>query len=197
MELLEGHSLTDELHEKGRLSLGRCCEILIPVCNALAKAHSIGIIHRDIKPDNIFLHQTEKGEIVKVVDFGIAKLIDRSSDPALKNLTVTGTVVGTPTYMSPERLTNKPYDGRSDVYSLGIIMYQMLTGQVPFDPDFHSLAEVMIMHVREEPLPPSQINPDIPEPVETIVIRTLAKDPSRRPTAKELALELLILEQFK
>src|SRR5207253_10978650 len=127
MELLEGHSLADELEKHGKLSLKRSTDILVPVCDALTEAHKVGIIHRDIKPDNIFLHQTKDGEIVKVVDFGIAKLLDEDSGD-LQKLTVAGGIIGTPTYMSPERLSKKPYDGRSDVYSLGIMMYEMLTG---------------------------------------------------------------------
>jgi PAS domain S-box-containing protein len=193
MELLNGHSLAEEIYQKGRLSLARSIEIAIPICHVLSKAHAMGIVHRDVKPENIFLHSTEDCEIVKVVDFGIAKLIDKQTDPKVRNLTEAGTVLGTPAYLSPERLTNRKYDGRSDVYSLGIVMYEMLTGQVPFDPDFHSLAEVMIMHIKEPPPPPRKLNHDIPEAVETLILRSLAKDPNDRPTAQELAQELTLI----
>jgi ligand-binding sensor domain-containing protein len=185
MELLEGHSLADELHEAGKISVRRCIEILLPVCNVLAEAHRAGIIHRDIKPDNIFLHKTKDGEVVKVLDFGIAKLLDQETGDTLK-LTVGGGVIGTLTYMSPERLSKSPYDGRSDVYSLGIMMYEMLCGHVPFDPDWDGLAAVVMMHLKEDPEPLRALDPDIPEEMEAIVFRALTKDPNKRPTAEEL-----------
>src|SRR5262249_36060406 len=132
MELLEGRSLTEELREKGVLPPARCAEILMPVCDVLTKAHASGIVHRDIKPDNIYLNRTAVGEVVKVVDFGIAKLMDDTGGQNNESLTVTGGLLGTPTYMAPERLENKPYDGKADVYSLGIMLYRMLAGRVPF-----------------------------------------------------------------
>jgi serine/threonine protein kinase len=187
MELLEGHSLSDEMHEKGKLSVKRCAEILIPVCNVLAEAHRNGIVHRDIKPDNIFLHQTKDGEIVKVVDFGIAKLLDDPNVMDLQNMKTMNAIIGTPTYMSPERLNNKPYDGRSDVYSLGIMMYEMLTGSVPFDPEYSGLAAVVLMHLKQIPQPPRQLNSNIPEDIESLVMQALVKDPDKRPTAQDLA----------
>jgi hypothetical protein len=191
MELLEGRSLADELLEKDKLSVKRCAEILIPVCNALDEAHQVGIVHRDIKPDNIFLHRSKDGEVVKVVDFGIAKLMDNDgitnvNFQALKTMNV---LIGTPTYMSPERINNEPYDGRSDVYSLGVMMYEMLCGQVPFDHDLYGIAAVMFMHLKADPRPLSEYNPDVPEAVEAIVMQALSKDPSKRPTAKELGEE--------
>src|SRR5262249_17694907 len=132
MELLVGWTLTQELKDKGRLSLCRATEILIPICDVLSKAHTVGIVHRDIKPDNIFLHQGEEGEVVKVVDFGIAKLMGEEWGSVAESLTGTGSFIGTPVYMASERLANKPYDGKADVYSLGVVLYEMLCGQVPF-----------------------------------------------------------------
>jgi ligand-binding sensor domain-containing protein/serine/threonine protein kinase len=189
MELLQGHSLAEELREDEKLSVRRSVEILIPVCGVLAQAHRSGIVHRDIKPDNIFLHQTKDEEVVKVLDFGIAKLLDEESGDALK-LTGAGGIIGTLTYMSPERLSKGPYDGRSDIYSLGIMMYEMMCGRVPFDPDWDGLAAVVLMHLKNDPDPPRNINPDIPDAVEALILRALTKDPNKRPTAEELGQDL-------
>src|SRR5262249_47927136 len=140
--------------------------------------------------DNIYLHNGQEGEVVKVVDFGIAKLMDKPEDIELGNLTLSDGIIGTPTYMSPERLSNKAYDGRSDVYSLGIVMYEMLSGAVPFDDMYQGIVGLILMHLKEDPPPLREINPDIPVAIEDIVNRTLLKDPNLRPTAKELAQEL-------
>jgi serine/threonine protein kinase len=197
MELLEGFSLADELYEKGRLAIDRCAEILLPVCNVLAEAHRAGIVHRDIKPDNIFLHQSKDGEIVKVVDFGIAKLLDDPVGIDLHNLKTINAIIGTPTYMSPERLNNKTYDGRSDVYSLGIMMYEMMTGIVPFDSDYSGLAAVVLMHLQEIPQSPRKLNPNITEEIESLIMRALEKNPDNRPTAQELGQELAMVLGLK
>jgi eukaryotic-like serine/threonine-protein kinase len=186
MELLEGRTLTEELAERGRLSPTRAAEILVPICSVLSEAHGSGMVHRDIKPDNIYLHRTRDGEVVKVLDFGLAKLLDDSPRPEMQNLTV-GTVLGTPTYMSPERLNDLPYSGLSDVYSTGVLLFQMLAGTVPFlsrDNDYWAVA---IMHLTKEP-PPID---GIPEAVEQVVRRALAKNPSDRPTASALAREFV------
>jgi ligand-binding sensor domain-containing protein/serine/threonine protein kinase len=189
MELLNGHSLMSEMREKKVLSVQRCSQILLPVCDVLSKAHAAGIIHRDIKPDNIFLHQGEEGEVVKLVDFGIAKLMESFSNMNIMNLTATGGFIGTPTYMSPERFDNKPYDGKSDVYSLGVMLYEMLCGRVPFEPIDGNIFSIMIQLMSKSPRPLSELNPNIPEAIEAAVIRALNKDPERRPTANELAEE--------
>jgi serine/threonine protein kinase/ligand-binding sensor domain-containing protein len=189
MELLEGHTLTSELQKKGRLSVRRCADILLPICDVLSKAHSMGIVHRDIKPDNIFLHQSQEGEVVKVVDFGIAKLLEAGTSMDLKNLTATGRLIGTPIYISPERFENKPYDGRSDVYSVGVMLYEMLCGQPPFLPGSGGFIAIMTQHLMREPASLREKDPNIPNEVEAIVMRSLVKEPENRPTAKELAQE--------
>jgi eukaryotic-like serine/threonine-protein kinase len=195
MELLNGHSLSDELQEKSRLSILRCAEILPPVCDVLTEAHLSGIIHRDIKPDNIFLHRTRRTEIVKVLDFGIAKLIRSQSERSGKSLTATGILMGTPEYMAPERIRNKTYDGRSDVYSLGVILYQMLCGRLPFESPEGDFVAVMWMQVNDAPPPLQLFNPDIPPAVERVVLQALEKSPDRRPTAEELAYNFLNVVQ--
>ena len=196
MELLEGYSLATELEEVRTLSIKRCLEILIPTCNVLAEAHRSGVIHRDIKPDNIFLHKNGDIEIVKVVDFGIAKFLDQSSGMIdLQNLTVQGIILGTPIYMAPERLSNSIYDGRSDVYSLGIMFYQMLCGHPPFEIGLGGIFSVAISHISEKPQMLRSIDADIPLAVEDIVMRTLSKEAAYRPSAEELSQELQKLLQ--
>jgi serine/threonine protein kinase len=193
MELLNGNSLANELSRKSRLSLKRTVEIIIPICDVLWKAHSVGIIHRDIKPDNIFLHKTANEEVVKVVDFGIAKLLADTSEQKIENLTGTGGFVGTPTYMAPERFDDAPYDGKADVYSVGVLFYQMLCGIAPYQsttPGVGGSWGQIHLKLTEKPKPPSNINPNIPALVEAIIMRSLEIDPDDRPTAKELAIEL-------
>ncbi|MBI4751136.1 MAG: protein kinase [Acidobacteria bacterium] len=201
MELLSGHSLAAELKRSKILSIQRTAQILTPICAALAEAHRIGIVHRDIKPDNIFLHRAPEGEIVKVVDFGIAKLVEDDSSGEYQHLTATGGIVGTPVYMSPERWGNRPYDGRSDVYSLGIMVFQMLTGKLPFVAESNSMVNLVMAHMNKKPPTIREFNPAIPEKIEAVVMQTLEKDPDQRPTAREFAerfeavLETLIHQQ--
>ncbi|MCG8461474.1 MAG: protein kinase [Holophagales bacterium] len=184
MELLEGHILEREM-SLGQLDMARCAEIIIPVCDVLTEAHSLGIIHRDIKPQNIFLHTARRGEQVKVLDFGIAKMV---GDADLKQrLTIEGNSVGTPAYMAPERFTNDPYDGRTDVYSLGVTAYEMLAGRTPFASADGNFFKLIRMHVVEPPRPLRQHDPSIPEEIEDIVGRTLAKACADRPTPAEVA----------
>lgn len=190
MELLQGRSLAEELKEHNRLSPRRCGEVLLPICDVLAKAHSAGIIHRDIKPDNIFLHQVEGKEVIKVVDFGIAKLLGESSAQDAESLTVTGGFLGTPAYMAPERLESKPYDGRADVYSVGIMLYRMLCGKPPFLSLDGSIWTLISRQLTEPPLAPSRLNNNISVELERVILHALEKDAQQRPSAKDLADEL-------
>ncbi|OYT70903.1 MAG: hypothetical protein CFK52_09775 [Chloracidobacterium sp. CP2_5A] len=183
MELLAGHPLSHEM--RGRVRLRRAIGILIPVCRALAEAHRRGIIHRDIKPDNVFLHQTARGEIVKVVDFGIAKLI--GAETGDDRLTATGTVIGTPTYIAPERAAGQPYDGKSDVYSVGVMAYEMLAGRLPFLATEGNPFAVMLAHLNSAPPPLPQVAPQIPRDLASLVMQALSKKPAERPSADELA----------
>ena len=184
MELLEGRSLKEELAAAGPLPAARAVGIAVQVLSALAEAHRKGIVHRDIKPENVFLHRAAGGELVKVLDFGIART-EANSDAF--RLTLTGAMVGTPVYMAPERLQNKPYDGRSDVYATGILLYEMLVGQPPFTSKDGALWPLVVAHVKEAPAPPRERNPAIPEAVSAAVLAALAKDPLQRPTAEGLA----------
>ncbi len=185
MELLRGTTLEDELNRRGRLSPERCAQILIPVCGVLSEAHSLGIVHRDVKPQNIFLHQSRHGEMVKVVDFGIAKLIGDAA--AEQELTLEDGVIGTPIYMAPERFVKVAYDGRADVYSLGVMLYEMLVGKPPFYLTGTSPLKVIYAHMNEEPRPPRELNPELSEEVEAVVLRALSKNMEHRPSAAALA----------
>ncbi|OYT72898.1 MAG: hypothetical protein CFK52_03615 [Chloracidobacterium sp. CP2_5A] len=189
MEYLEGMSLGDRLRKVGELSLEDIHFIYSCVCAALHAAHLKGIVHRDVKPDNIFLLLDENEGIkdVKVLDFGIAKL--KRQDKS--TLTASGTVIGTPDYMSPEQCQGIELDARSDIYSLGIILYELFTGQVPFQND-NSMA-TLIAHVSQAPRPPIEINPSLPPEINSVILRAISKNPNDRP---ETALYLLAeLEQ--
>jgi serine/threonine protein kinase len=185
MQLLEGRSLKAELGRLGKLPPPRAVGIAVQMLDALAEAHRRGIIHRDIKPENVFLHHEGNDEIVKVVDFGVAKVKDPASKE--RSLTLSGAVVGTPVYMAPERLEDRAYDGRSDVYSVGVLLYEMLVGSPPFDSKDGNLWSLILMHVKEPPKPPRDLEPAVPSQLSDVVLAALAKDPANRPTAERLA----------
>jgi DNA-binding response OmpR family regulator len=185
MENLDGRSLDQEMQVMGRLGPARCARVLIPVCGALAEAHRAGIVHRDIKPSNIFLHRQAGREMPKVLDFGIARL---AGDAALQgSLTVDGSLLGTPAYMAPERFSSQPYDGKADVYSVGITLYQMLAGQLPFVAPHRDPLAMAMMQRNDPPPPLHTLDPPVPPAMEAVVLRTLCKDPAERPSAEELA----------
>ena len=185
MELLEGHSLAAELERNGRLAPSRCAEILSPVCEVLTEAHALGIVHRDVKPPNIFLHQGRRGEVVKVLDFGLAKLI--GDEVISQKLTLDGVGPGTPLYMAPERFSEAPYDGGADVYSLGVMLYEMLAGRPPFDASGGNPLRMALMHLSESPRPLREVAPELPGAVEEVVLQALEKKPQKRPSAHELS----------
>jgi DNA-binding response OmpR family regulator len=191
MELLEGHGLDEELVARGKLPLARCVEITVPVCRALAAAHAAGIVHRDIKPSNVFLSLDAAGEVVKLLDFGIAKL---SGDAELdRPLTVEGIVLGTPSFIAPERVRGAAYDGRSDVYGVGAMLYRMLSGHLPFAEtggDAHALLSAKLV---SDPRPLRELDPALPPAVEAVVMRALRRDPTQRPAAAALADQLELL----
>ncbi len=189
MELLRGRSLRDEIEDLGQLTPQRVLEIMRPVCEAVHAAHCAGVIHRDLKPDNIVVEASEGGlEQVKVVDFGIAKLKERSGIHSL-NLTEPGLVMGTPHYMSPEQCRGEELDARSDVYSLGVTVYEMLSGRVPFDAPTPSA--VIIQHAIDPPRRLRLLRSDISEALENVVMRSLSKNRElRQQSAMELYTDL-------
>jgi serine/threonine-protein kinase len=177
MEYLEGRTLTELMKQEGPLPPERAASILSQVCAALADAHSQSIIHRDLKPDNIILQQVAgQQDYVKVLDFGIAKVLD---DQKRGDLPVSRSMfVGTPEYASPEQCNSKGPTTLSDVYSLGVILYEMLTGHTPFEGD---PMEVMMKHVSAEPPPLRAYRPDLSREIEATVLRALKKNPGERP----------------
>ena len=180
MELLEGHPLSAELDGKP-MDPERVARIGAQIASALGAAHDAGVIHRDLKPDNVFLRKTaDGGEQVKLLDFGIAKL--KESEDAGASLTQTGVVLGTPAYMSPEQLEGMRLDARSDIYALGVLLYEMATGMRPFRG--RTVAEIILKHVRERPVPPSQVVPAelaLPGSLEQAILACLEKNREHRP----------------
>jgi serine/threonine-protein kinase len=180
MEYVEGKTLAQLVKSYGALPSNIVVAISKQVLDALAAAHRHKVVHRDLKPANIML--TPEG-LAKVMDFGIAKA------EGSKHLTATGAIVGTVFYMSPEQVRGEILDARSDIYSFGIILFELLTGRVPFQAD--SDFSIMVQHVRSAPPPPTQLLPEIPAVLEEIVLKCLAKDPKARfQTAEELAAAL-------
>jgi serine/threonine-protein kinase len=181
MELLEGRNLNRAVKKEGPLTLDRAIPILIQVCGALQEAHDKGIIHRDLKPENIFLcRQGSITDYPKVLDFGLAKIQESQMRPGSVQLTQEGMVFGTPEFMSPEQAQGKTLDARSDIYSLAVILYEALTGKLPFDA--RTPMEYIQKHVIEPPIPLDQRVPDLsfPKGLNAAITKALAKDPTER-----------------
>lgn len=182
MRLLRGGSLTDLLRV-GPLNMDRAADVFTQLARGLAYAHSKGVIHRDLKPSNILLDDTGNAYLT---DFGLAKLIENSLE-----LTKSGNIVGTPVYMSPEQLRGESVDHRSDIYSLGVILYHMLVGHPPFESSDTNMVSVIYQHLEKNPTPPSELNPEITPGVELVVMTALQKSPADRYSSADLMADAL------
>jgi serine/threonine-protein kinase len=179
LEFLEGRDWSKDIDEQGPQPLGKVVKITSQICDALTAAHAKGIVHRDLKPENVFLiARGHDPDFVKVLDFGISKFRDSNSGPG-KAMTQTGTTLGTPYYMAPEQAQGKKdIDHRADIYSLGVMTFQALTGQYPFDDESYPM---LVLKICTEPPPPLRLyRPDLPKELEDLVMRMLAKDPNQR-----------------
>ncbi len=196
MEYVAGRDLFTVLGDQWPLPARRIVDVLSQVLAALAVAHDMGVLHRDLKPENILVIRGKSddgvdADIVKVCDFGIAKIVS-TEEPAVaagvgrsRKLTAPGLIVGTPAYMSPEQARGSPVDPRSDLYSMGVILYEMLTGQLPFNAD--TAIGVALQHVNEPPVPPAKFRPGVDPALEAICLKALAKDPAeRQASAREM-----------
>ena len=192
MELLEGRSLSSVLRRSVPLGLRQALDIIVPVLRALSAVHANGIVHRDLKPENIFLAEgigaDGAGEtVVKVLDFGISKPVDTKLEGS--TLTATGTVVGTPYYMSPEQVRGKDVDHRTDLYACGVILYEMLMGRAPFDAD--NFGDLFVAILTEAPAPVRALRPELPEALEEVVHRAMARDKEERFASADALLRAL------
>src|SRR5207302_4415381 len=205
MEHVQGKDLRLVLRDDWPLAEERLCNIMAQVCSALGEAHVNDVIHRDLKPENVMVEaRRDQPDHVKVLDFGIAKILGpdvpalarhgivRPVDPEQPGLTRHDVVCGTPQYMAPEQATGSALDERCDLYAVGVILYQMTTGHLPFDRP--SAMEVLTRHVNEAPIPPRQKQPDAPisEAMERLILRALEKDPAKRPQTAEQFREALL-----
>ena len=169
MEYFGGTNLKEHLKRSGALSLLNAYQILTQMCDGLEAAHSQGVIHRDLKSQNVMISRSGQ---IKIIDFGLARSVH------LEGMTATGLIMGTPEYMAPEQVAGKQVDERADIYALGVILFEMLTGRVPFTGD--SPIAVGFQQLKDPPPPPRSINPQIPEDVERIILKALEKDPIHR-----------------
>ncbi|HEY9786530.1 MAG TPA: serine/threonine-protein kinase [Candidatus Obscuribacterales bacterium] len=195
MDYLDGESLEDILESSGALSAVRFLNIFVQVCKGLSHAHGLGLIHRDLKPSNVMIVKGEENEdIVKVVDFGIAKVLPQGDEKGQK-LTKTGHVFGSPLYMSPEQCLGKPLDARSDIYSLGCLMYECLAGKPPLSGE--TTMSTLLKHINDlpDPLGKKEGADEVPAEIEKFIFKCLDKDPNKRfASTQEMASEL---KQFK
>jgi serine/threonine-protein kinase len=176
MEFLPGHNLGELVKGHGPLPPARLLYLMRQICDALIEAHSHGLVHRDLKPANIYCaYRGGMFDVAKLLDFGLAKpLTDAKND----GLTQEGSITGSPLFMSPEQASSDEVDARSDIYSLGAVMYYMATGKAPFE--YENPLKVMIAHASEDPEPPRYLNADIPSELEEIILRSMEKRPADR-----------------
>ena len=190
MELLAGYPLEEEIKGGRPLPVARSLRIAAAVCQALAAAHRAGIVHRDIKPGNVFLHQAGGQEVPKVLDFGIAKIAGAAA--LQQKVTLEGWIVGTPAYMAPERFGSAEVTGQADVYSVGVMLFQMLAGRLPFDAESDPMA-VAMKHKEDAPPAVRSLRADVPAAVEQAILAALAKRAEDRPSALAMASRLIAL----
>ncbi|NIN91835.1 protein kinase, partial [bacterium] len=185
MEYVPGQDLRGLIRQSGQLAVGTAVSIAKQMCEGLTAAHRLGVIHRDLKPQNIMI---DKEGNARIMDFGIARSVSG------KGITGAGVMVGTPEYMSPEQVESKETDQRSDIYSLGVILYEMVTGRVPFEGD--TPLSVAVKHKTEDPLDPKQVNTQIPEDLSHLILRCMEKDKEKRyQSAGEVRSELENIEK--
>ncbi|AII07406.1 serine/threonine-protein kinase [Rhodococcus wratislaviensis] len=183
MEYVDGDTLRDIVRSEGPMAPRRAMEVISDVCAALDFSHRNGIVHRDVKPANVMIN---RAGAVKVMDFGIARAISDASSP----MTQTAAVIGTAQYLSPEQARGEQVDARSDVYSLGCVLFEILTGEPPFKGD--SPVAVAYQHVREDPQTPSAVNPDIPRELDSVILKAMSKNPANRyQTAADMRSDLV------
>ncbi len=181
-ERLEGRTLADEIDERGALPVAEVAALGIELLRGLSVAHAAGIVHRDIKPSNLFLAETESGRRLKILDFGVAKVLAQHSDDApAPNAypTADGLLVGTPRFCSPEQALARPLDHRSDLYSAALVICTMLVGRSPFE-ETRSLTELLLAHAFGPPRPPSEQAPWVPLELDRVLLKALQKDPAQR-----------------
>jgi len=188
MEWLLGENLRQRM-DRGRMTLGEAAEILYDIAKALDAAHAAEVVHRDLKPDNVFLvHAADERPQVKLLDFGLAKLSGTTDMRAER--TRTGVAMGTPLYISPEQARGRSITGATDVYALGAMAYEMIVGRPPFNAE--SSVEIMGKHIAEPPTPPRKLSPEVPPALDALLLRMLDKNPDARPSLAEVKSELAV-----
>jgi serine/threonine protein kinase/tetratricopeptide (TPR) repeat protein len=185
MEFVPGQDLKGLIRQTGQLAVGTTINLAMKICDGLTEAHKLGIVHRDLKPSNIMI---DKEGDVRIMDFGIARSLEA------KGITGAGVMIGTPEYMSPEQVEGKDVDQRSDIYSLGVILYELVTGRVPFEGD--TPFTIGVKHKSEMPASPKEINPQIPDDLNNVILKCLEKDKEKRyQNAGEVCSELKNIEE--
>jgi serine/threonine-protein kinase len=182
MEWLEGEPLSARI-ERGPIPAREAIALLDLICDALEAAHEQGVVHRDLKSDNVFIVKAGRQRSVKLLDFGLAKLAGKQ-DVASVNRTRSGVIVGTPAYMAPEQARGKAIDARTDIYALGVLAYKMLTGAMPFKAD--NAMDLIVLHLNAPPPAPNKLARDTPPDLSRLIVRMMAKDPTQRPSLTEI-----------
>jgi len=190
MPYVEGEILSDRNYRVGKTTLADTVKFINEISDGLHVAHLLTIIHRDLKPENIMICKKSDGvEYAVVMDFGLAK--ERKAGGELQKLTATGIILGTPEFMSPEQLRGKPLDPRTDIYSLALMAYEMMTGKLPFEGK--NQQEMMIARLRSDPIPARNRRPELPEAIDRVLLKAMAREPGERyQTAPEFAQALRV-----